>query len=242
MPIWLARTSKGGPLGGPDASTRSPEPLDGVESGPTGRFPSMAEPSDTPFETMSGIPVEGVYGPDDAERPGTYPYTRGPYASMYRSKVWTMRMFAGFGTAIDTNARFKDLLANGGDGLSTAFDLPTLMGRDSDDELSLGEVVEHGALLADRRGELANLLPADQVGLGVGVLLADELRVQSHAHAFRERSSMALSLVRRLTTAVTLCDRNGQRVSLCSVCFLQVGQNFFSSMRSGSLRRFLRVM
>ena len=119
---------------------RSPEPLDGVESGPTGRFPSMAEPSDTPFETMSGIPVEGVYGPDDAERPGTYPYTRGPYASMYRSKVWTMRMFAGFGTAIDTNARFKDLLANGGDGLSTAFDLPTLMGRDSDDELSLGEV------------------------------------------------------------------------------------------------------
>ena len=59
---------------------------------------------------------------------------------MYRSKLWTMRMFAGFGTALDTNRRFHELLAAGGDGLSTAFDLPTLMGRDSDDELALGEV------------------------------------------------------------------------------------------------------
>src|SRR3954454_19126964 len=90
------------------------------------------------FTTMSGVPVEPVYGPPDAERPGTYPYTRGPYASMYRSKRWTMRMFAGFGTAVDTNRRFHELLAAGGDGLSTAFDLPTLMGRDSDDELARG--------------------------------------------------------------------------------------------------------
>ena len=142
---------------------RSPEPLDGVESGPTGRFPSMAEPSDTPFETMSGIPVEGVYGPDDAERPGTYPYTRGPYASMYRSKVWTMRMFAGFGTAIDTNARFKDLLANGGDGLSTAFDLPTLMGRDSDDELSLGEVGRCGVAV-DTLADMTDLFSGIDLG------------------------------------------------------------------------------
>ena len=89
---------------------------------------------------MSGVPVLPVYGPDDGEYPGQYPYTRGPYASMYRSKLWTMRMFAGFGTALDTNRRFKDLLAHGGDGLSTAFDLPTLMGRDSDDAWSLGEV------------------------------------------------------------------------------------------------------
>ncbi|HKY14286.1 MAG TPA: methylmalonyl-CoA mutase family protein, partial [Microthrixaceae bacterium] len=89
---------------------------------------------------MSGVPVEPVYAPDDGEFPGQYPYTRGPYASMYRSKLWTMRMFAGFGTALDTNARFKEILAHGGDGLSTAFDLPTLMGRDSDDEWSLGEV------------------------------------------------------------------------------------------------------
>src|SRR4051794_25370764 len=93
---------------------------------------------------MSGVPVDPVYGPDDAERPGQYPYTRGPYASMYRSKLWTMRMFAGFGTAIDTNRRFHELLTAGGDGLSTAFDLPTLMGRDSDDELALGEVGKCG--------------------------------------------------------------------------------------------------
>ncbi|HET9729818.1 MAG TPA: methylmalonyl-CoA mutase family protein [Acidimicrobiia bacterium] len=96
------------------------------------------------FETMSGVPLDAVYGPDDAERPGEFPYTRGPYASMYRSKLWTMRMFAGFGTAVDTNRRFHQLLAAGGDGLSTAFDLPTLYGRDSDEELSLGEVGKCG--------------------------------------------------------------------------------------------------
>ncbi len=93
---------------------------------------------------MSGIPLAPVYGPDDAERPGEFPYTRGIYASMYRTKLWTMRMFAGFGTAIDTNRRFHQILAAGGDGLSTAFDLPTLMGRDSDDPLALGEVGKCG--------------------------------------------------------------------------------------------------
>ena len=100
---------------------------------------------DADFATMSGVPVEPVYGPDDGEFPGQYPYTRGPYASMYRSKLWTMRMFAGFGTALDTNRRFHELLAAGSDGLSTAFDLPTLMGRDSDDELALGEVGSAGS-------------------------------------------------------------------------------------------------
>ena len=95
---------------------------------------------DADFETMSGIPLDPVYGPPEEARPGVYPYTRGPYASMYRSKLWTMRLFAGFGTAEDTNVRFKEILRSGGDGLSTAFDLPTLMGRDSDDPDSLGEV------------------------------------------------------------------------------------------------------
>jgi methylmalonyl-CoA mutase N-terminal domain/subunit len=104
----------------------------------------MDERPDRDFTTMSGVPVEPVYGPDDAERPGEYPYTRGPYASMYRSKLWTMRMFAGFGTAVDTNRRFHELLNAGSDGLSTAFDLPTLMGRDSDDALALGEVGKCG--------------------------------------------------------------------------------------------------
>src|SRR5215204_4551153 len=99
---------------------------------------------DADFETMSGIPLDPVYGPDDAEYPGQFPYTRGPYASMYRSKLWTMRMFAGFGTAADTNERFRALLDAGATGLSTAFDLPTLMGRDSDDAWSIGEVGKAG--------------------------------------------------------------------------------------------------
>ena len=95
---------------------------------------------DADFRTMSGVPLEPVYGPDDAAFPGQFPYTRGIHASMYRSRLWTMRMFAGFGTAEDTNWRFKEILKAGGDGLSTAFDMPTLMGLDSDDEMSLGEV------------------------------------------------------------------------------------------------------
>jgi methylmalonyl-CoA mutase N-terminal domain/subunit len=111
---------------------------------------------DADFETMSGVPVEPVYGPDDGEFPGVEPYTRGPYASMYRSKLWTMRMFAGFGTAEDTNGRFKEILRAGGDGLSTAFDLPTLMGRDSDDPLSLGEVGRAGVAV-DTLADMADL-------------------------------------------------------------------------------------
>ena len=97
-------------------------------------------PRDADFETMSGIPVDPVYGPADGEHPGQFPYTRGPYASMYRSRLWTMRMFAGFGTADDTNWRFKEIIRAGGSGLSTAFDMPTLLGIDSDDPIALGEV------------------------------------------------------------------------------------------------------
>jgi methylmalonyl-CoA mutase, N-terminal domain len=102
---------------------------------------------DGQYETMSGIPLEPVYGPADGEYPGVYPYTRGPYASMYRSKLWTMRMFAGFGTAEDTNWRFKEIIRAGGDGLSTAFDMPTLLGIDSDDPMALGEVGRCGVAI-----------------------------------------------------------------------------------------------
>src|SRR5438309_6268276 len=102
---------------------------------------------DVDFDTMSGVPVEAVYGGEGDELPGQFPYTRGPYASMYRSKLWKMRLFAGFGTAEDTNARFREILRAGGDGLSTAFDLPTLMGRDSDDPHSLGEVGKCGVAI-----------------------------------------------------------------------------------------------
>ena len=118
---------------------------------------------DADFETMSGVPVEPVYGPDGGEFPGVFPYGRGPYASMYRSKLWTMRMFAGFGTAEDTNARFKEILRSGGDGLSTAFDLPTLMGRDSDDPLSLGEVGKAGVAV-DTLADMEDLF--DGIDLG----------------------------------------------------------------------------
>jgi methylmalonyl-CoA mutase N-terminal domain/subunit len=114
-------------------------------------------------ETMSGVPVDPVYGTDDGEYPGQYPYTRGPYASMYRSKPWTMRMFAGFGTAEETNTRFKELLRGGAAGLSTAFDLPTLMGRDSDDPMSLGEVGKAGVAV-DTLADMEDLFSGIDLG------------------------------------------------------------------------------
>jgi methylmalonyl-CoA mutase N-terminal domain/subunit len=115
---------------------------------------------DATFATMSGIPLEPVYGPEDAEFPGQFPYTRGLHASMYRARLWTMRMFAGFGTAIDTNQRFKEIIASGGTGLSTAFDMPTLLGLDSDDPMALGEVGRCGVAidsLADMRDLFAGI-------------------------------------------------------------------------------------
>ncbi|HVE95275.1 MAG TPA: methylmalonyl-CoA mutase family protein [Acidimicrobiales bacterium] len=114
-------------------------------------------------ETMSGVPIDAVYGDDDGEFPGQYPYTRGPHASMYRSKLWTMRMFAGFGTPEDTNARFKEILRNGGSGLSTAFDMPTLMGCDSDDPRSLGEVGK-GGVSVDTLADMADLFADIDLG------------------------------------------------------------------------------
>ena len=115
------------------------------------------------FETMSGVPLQPVYGPDEAELPGQWPYTRGPYASMYRSRLWTMRQFAGFGTAGDTNGRFKELLRSGGDGLSTAFDMPTLLGRDSDDPLAKGEVGRAGVAV-DTLADMATLFSGIDLG------------------------------------------------------------------------------
>jgi methylmalonyl-CoA mutase N-terminal domain/subunit len=115
------------------------------------------------FETMSGVPVEPVYGPADGEFPGVYPYTRGPYASMYRSRLWTMRMFAGFGTAEDTNWRFKEIIKSGGDGLSTAFDMPTLLGLDSDDPMSLGEVGRCGVAI-DSMADMEDLYAGIDLG------------------------------------------------------------------------------
>jgi methylmalonyl-CoA mutase N-terminal domain/subunit len=104
------------------------------------------------FTTISGLENEPLYTPDNVELdyerdlgyPGVFPYTRGVYPSMYRGRLWTMRQFAGFGTAEETNARFRYLLDHGQTGLSTAFDMPTLMGYDSDHPKSLGEVGREG--------------------------------------------------------------------------------------------------
>jgi methylmalonyl-CoA mutase N-terminal domain/subunit len=108
-----------------------------------------ASKRDADFTTLSGMPVDPVYGPPDGVAypgfdrigwPGEFPYTRGLYPTGYRGRTWTIRQFSGFGNAEQTNARYKMLLAAGGGGLSVAFDMPTLMGRDSDDPQSLGEV------------------------------------------------------------------------------------------------------
>ena len=109
------------------------------------------------FRTISGAPIEPVYGPSDIATvdyardlndPGQFPYTRGIHQNGYVGKMWTMRQFAGFGTPEETNERYRQLLAAGGTGLSVAFDLPTLMGRDPDHPLSLGEVGKCGVSVA----------------------------------------------------------------------------------------------
>jgi len=119
---------------------------------------------DADFTTLSGVEVEPVYGPglhgipeettpagrERMERigwPGEFPFTRGLYPTGYRGRTWTIRQFAGFGNAVQTNERYKMILARGGGGLSVAFDMPTLMGRDSDDALSLGEVGHCGVAI-----------------------------------------------------------------------------------------------
>jgi methylmalonyl-CoA mutase, N-terminal domain len=135
---------------------------------------------DADYRTMSGIPLDAVYGPDGGDFPGQYPFTRGVHASMYRSKLWTMRMFAGFGTADDTNWRFKEILKAGGTGLSTAFDMPTLLGLDSDDPMSLGEVGRCGVAvdtLADmedlyRDIDLGDITTSMTINSPAAVLLA----------------------------------------------------------------------
>ena len=132
--------------------------------------------------TQSGLPLKTVYGPQDLAEsgwtyedrlgePGTYPFTRGPHATMYRGKLWTMRMFAGFGTPEDTNRRFNFLLEHGQTGLSTAFDMPTLMGYDPDQPRSLGEVGREGVSVAslDDMERLFDGIPLDQVSTSMTI-------------------------------------------------------------------------
>jgi len=135
--------------------------------------PTTSKPREKTFTTISGRPIDPLYTPAsiaglDYERdladPGAFPYTRGIHPSGYRGKLWTMRQFAGFGTPEETNERYKQLLAAGGTGLSVAFDLPTLMGRDPDHPLSLGEVGKCGVSVVSL---------ADMEQLFDGIRLAD---------------------------------------------------------------------
>ncbi len=122
---------------------------------------------DVSFTSLSGSPVRALYtaadAPGDPGFPGVFPFTRGVYSSMYRGRLWTMRQFAGFGTAEETNERFRYLLAHGQDGLSTAFDMPSLMGYDSDDPHSDGEVGREGVAV-DTVDDMAALFDGIDVG------------------------------------------------------------------------------
>ncbi len=146
-----------------------------------------ADPADDPvFTTISGAPVKALYTPldrpdtgaEEAEfyneklgAPGEFPFTRGPYGTMYRTRLWTMRQFAGFGTAEETNARYHFLLGRGQTGLSVAFDFPTLMGYDSDHPRSLGEVGKCGVAISslDDMETLFAGIPLDQVSVSMTI-------------------------------------------------------------------------
>ncbi|MFI6145271.1 methylmalonyl-CoA mutase [Streptomyces sp. NPDC051109] len=130
--------------------------------------------------TESGIPIEPVYRPGDLTRwnpgdklgePGAYPYTRGVYPTMYTGKPWTMRQYAGFGTAAESNARYRQLIAGGGTGLSVAFDLPTQMGHDSDAPLAHGEVGKVGVAVdsVDDMRVLFDGIPLDRVSTSMTI-------------------------------------------------------------------------
>ena len=162
-----------------------------------------ASERDVPFETLSGHPIEPLYTADDLAghdadrdegRPGEFPYTRGVYESMYRGRLWTMRQFAGFGTVEETNKRFRYLLDHGQTGLSTAFDMPTLMGLDSDHDRSFGEVGVEGVALdtVDDMETLFDGIPLDEVTVSMTinapaaillafyVIAAEEKGIQPH--------------------------------------------------------------
>ena len=156
------------------------------------------------FSTSSGIPVERLYTPEDTADldvvdslgfPGQYPYTRGIYPTMYRSQLWTMRQYAGMGTAEESNERFRYLLKEGQTGLSVAFDLPTQMGLDSDDPLAEGEVGQVGVAI-DSLADMETLfdgIPLDRVTTSMtinapaAILVAMYMAVGDKQQVARER-------------------------------------------------------
>jgi methylmalonyl-CoA mutase N-terminal domain/subunit len=137
------------------ATTEDPRSLSGTDAWRKELYEAAPERQGELFSTISGLENEPLYSAENVEvdydrdlgYPGVYPFTRGVYPSMYRGRLWTMRQFAGFGTAQETNERFRYLLEHGQTGLSTAFDMPTLMGHDSDSPRSLGEVGREGVAI-----------------------------------------------------------------------------------------------
>jgi methylmalonyl-CoA mutase, N-terminal domain len=161
------------------ATTEDREGLDSTTEWKRELFDATPEREGELFSTISGLENEPLYTPDnvdvdydrDLAYPGVYPFTRGVYPSMYRGKLWTMRQFAGFGTAAETNARFRYLLEHGQTGLSTAFDMPTLMGHDSDHPRSLGEVGREGVAIdsLDDMETLFDGIPLDRVSTSMTI-------------------------------------------------------------------------
>ena len=170
-------------------------------------------------ETDSGIEIKPVYG--DGEQPGEFPYTRGPYPDMYRGRPWTIRQYAGFGSAEETNERFRYLLDRGQTGLSVAFDLPTQLGYDSDDPHALGEVGRTGVAIdsiEDMRLLLAGI-PLDEVSTSMTINAPASLLCCSTSWSRRSRAFRApRCAARRRTTssrstspAGTTSTRRGRR-------------------------------
>src|SRR3989454_712940 len=174
-----AQVRGGGPVGPQDRPrvlhlSVTPPPISPLEGEGEGGGEAAMDERKARFTSLSGFEIARVYSPDDLKgwnpetdlgRPDEFPYTRGVYPTMYRGRLWTMRQFAGFGTAEDTNRRFKYLLQHGQTGLSVAFDLPTLMGLDSDDPRARGEVGYCGVAVSSLEDmeRLFDGIPLDQV-------------------------------------------------------------------------------
>jgi methylmalonyl-CoA mutase, N-terminal domain len=160
------------------ATTEEPSKLDATDEWRREVYEARSE-RDALFTTISGLENEPLYTPDNVEvdndrdlgYPGVYPFTRGVYPSMYRGRLWTMRQFAGYGTPAETNRRFRYLLEHGQTGLSTAFDMPTLMGYDSDHPRSLGEVGREGVAVdsLEDMEELFAGIPLDHVSTSMTI-------------------------------------------------------------------------
>ena len=150
--------------------------VDAWEQTEVASFVRRAPERASEFATIGGFPVKRAYTAldiadtplDDIGLPGQYPFTRGPYPTMYRGRLWTMRQIAGFGTAEDTNQRFKYLIAQGQTGLSTDFDMPTLMGYDSDHPMSEGEVGREGVAI-DTLADMEHLFDGIDLDADLGV-------------------------------------------------------------------------